>query len=200
MSGIRFNKMKTYRIRKGFTIIEAIMVMLIIAVLSSAGAWIMAYTVQNFVFIPNQLNMDKLASDALNIMIEGDSQAKGLRFSRVISVIAADRVDFINQDAQTIYYRLDAPAGKLYRSINGAVEAALPYYSSAAGITLNGRNGALFTYYNSDDAVITGATAVDAANVRRIQIILIAKTGTGLYNDWQGQSEQPASVSIDRLQ
>jgi len=180
---------------KGWALIEAIMALAIIGILAGAGAWLMAYTVQNSVFMPNQLNMDKLASDALNIMIEGDAQAKGLRFSRVINTLAANRVDFINQDARAVYYRLDLPTSKLYRSIDGALEAALPYYSSAAGITLNGKSGALFTYYDTNDAVTAAA-----ANVRRIRIILIAKSGTGLYNDWQGQSEQASSVALKRLQ
>jgi type II secretory pathway pseudopilin PulG len=180
---------------RSFTLIEAIMVILIISIFAGSGAWLMANTVKNSVFIPNQMNMDKLVNDALDIMIEGDSQAKGLRFSRVISTIAANRVDFINQDGLTIYYRLDTSTSKLYRSISGAAETALPYYSSPVAITMNGKSGTLFTYYDTNEAV----TAV-AANVRRIRMILVAKTGTGLYNDWQGQSELASSITMDRLQ
>jgi prepilin-type N-terminal cleavage/methylation domain-containing protein len=183
------------RFKVGFTLIEVIMVISIISILAGSGAWLMANTVKNSIFIPNQLNMDKLSNDALNIMIEGDGQAKGLRFSRAISAITANRLDFINQDGLTIYYRLDTTANKLYRSISGASEVALPYYSSAATITLSGKSGTLFTYYDTNEAV----TAV-AANVRRIRMILVAKTGTGLYNDWQGAAERLSSITVDRLQ
>jgi hypothetical protein len=31
-------------------------------------------------------------------------------------------------------------------------------------------------------------------------MILIAKSGTGLYNDWQGLSEQASSVSVKKFQ
>lgn len=180
---------------KGFTLIEAVMLILIIGVLAGAGAGIMAYTVKNSVFIPSQLNMDKLAHDALNIMIDGDSQAKGLRFSRGITAITANRVDFVNQDLQSIYYRWDTGTNKLYRSINAAAEASLPYYSNVAGISLSGKSGSLFTYYDlADDLTAT------ADNVRRIRMIIIAKTGTGLYNDWEGSSEQATSIAVDRLQ
>lgn len=175
---------------------EAVMFMLIIAVLAGATAWIMAYTVQNSVFIPNQLNMDKLANDALNIMIEGDDQAKGLRFSRVVSAIAVNQLTFTNQDGVVVVYRWDTAANKLYRKIGALAEAVIPsYFSNTTGVTLSGKSGALFTYYDSAEAVTAAA-----ADVRRIRIILIAKSGTGLYNDWQGQSEQASSVALDRLQ
>ncbi|MDD5408913.1 MAG: prepilin-type N-terminal cleavage/methylation domain-containing protein [Candidatus Omnitrophica bacterium] len=183
------------RFRKGFTFIELIMVIAIIGVLAGSGAWIMAYTVKNSVFIPNQLGMDKLATDALNIMAEGDIQAKGLRFSRAITAINANRVDFIDGDGKTVYFRMDTGTNKLYRSINGAAEQAIPAYANAAGLNLSGKSGSLFTYYD-----INGATTAIAANVRRIRMILIAKSGTGLYNDWQGQSEQASSVSVKKFQ
>lgn len=83
------------RHKRGFTFIELIMVIAIIGILAGAGAWIMVYTVKNSVFIPNQLGMDKLATDALNVMVEGDAQAKGLRFSREITAINALRVDLL---------------------------------------------------------------------------------------------------------
>ena len=183
------------RLKRGFTLIELIMVIAIIGVLAGAGAWIMVYTVKNSVFIPNQLGMDKLATDALNIMAEGDTQAKGLRFSRAITAVNANRVDFIDGDGKTVYFRLDAGTNKLYRSINGSPEQSIPGYSSAAGLSLSGKSGSLFTYYDEN-----GTLTAIAANVRRVRMILIAKSGTGLYNDWQGISEQASSVAVKKFQ
>jgi len=183
------------RFKRGFTFIEIIMVIAIIGILAGAGAWLMAYTVKNSVFIPNQLNMDKLVKEALDIMIEGDKQAQGLRFSRVITTANANQVNFINGAGTAVYFRLDTGTSKLYRSINGAAEVAIPTYSGTAGITMNGKSGTLFTYYDSTNTITS-----TAANVRRIQMILIAKTGTGLYNDWEGSSEQATSINVEKLQ
>lgn len=179
---------------KGFTLIEAIMVMAIISILSVAGVWLMVYLVQNSVFIPNQLNMDMVASEALRIMIEGDSQAKGLRFSKSITAVANNQVTFNNQDSQSIRYRLDTSTNKLYRAINAGAEKVIPYYLTT-GINVTGINNRLFTYYDANEIETTSP-----ANVRRIGLGLIAKTGSGLYADWEGQSQQSSAIALKKFQ
>lgn len=183
-----------YKPRKGFTLIELIMVILIIAVISVAGSSILVYVIQNAVFIPNQLNMDMIGQEALDIMIEGDGNAKGLRFSRAITAIAVNQVDFVNQDSQAIRYRLDTGTNKLYRSIAGGGEALIPYYV-VSGINITGESGALFTYYDASNVV-----TATPANVRRIAMTLIAKTGSGSFANWQGQSEQSSSIAVSKFQ
>jgi type II secretory pathway pseudopilin PulG len=183
------------RQKNAFTLIELVMIIAIIGVLSVSGAWLMTYFVRNSVYIPNQLNTDMVASDALKIMIEGDSQAKGLRFSKIIDAIPDNyQITFINQDDQSISYRLDTGTNTLYRSISAGTEARIPYYT-VSGVGIAGKNGALFTYYDDKEDI----TAV-AADVRSIAINLIASTGTGSYNDWQGQSGQGSSIAVKKFQ
>ena len=175
--------------KKAFTFIELIMVIAIIGILSVSGAWIMTYFVQNSVYIPNQLNTDMVANEALKIMVEGDSAAKGLRFCQAVNTITSNnQFTFTNQAGQAIVYTLNTGTGILYRSINGGANAQIPYYP---GVSITGQSGSLFTYYDASEAV----TAV-AANVRRIAINLIASTGSGSYNDWQGQSTQSTSIAV----
>ena len=171
------------------------MTMAIIGVLATTAAWIMVSSVRNGVFLPNQLNMDKLADDALGTMIDGDGQAWGLRFCRNITNANATRLDFKNQDNVPVYYRFDNATNKLYRSINGGAEQFLPPYVPAAGVTFSGVSGAVFTYYDAGENPTN-----TPANVRRVKIALTVKSGTGLFADWQGQSEQASSVAVDRLQ
>jgi len=180
--------------RRSFTLIELLMVMAIIGILAGAGAWLMSNTVRNSVFIPNQLNMDKLTRDTLDIMVEGDSQAHGLRFARTISSIAANSITFTNQDSAVIMYSI--VANKIVRSIAAGANTAIPgYAANLSGVTMSGKSGVLFTYFDG-----AGAVTATAADVRRVQINLIAKSGTGLYNDWEGQSDQATSITVKKLQ
>lgn len=170
------------------------MVVAIIGILAASGSTLMAYLVQNFVYLPNQMNTDMAASDAEKIMIEGDATARGLRFSRVLSSIADNQLAFVNQDGQSITLRLDTASGQLYRSVASGPESAIPYYASS-GVTFSGKSNKLFTYYDSNEAV-----TATASSVRRVKLALIAKTGTGAYADWQGQSEIASAVAVPRYQ
>lgn len=185
--------MSTTAFKKGFTLIELIMVISIMGVLAASGTCFLLYLVQNFVFIPNQMNTDMASSDALKIMIEGDGTAKGLRFLRAVSSVADNQTSFINQDGQTVRYRLDSQ-GRIQRSLNGGAESAVPYYASS-GMVFSGKNNRLFTYYDASE-VITAAPS----SVRRIEIALAAQTGSGVYADWEGRSDAASSITVARFQ
>jgi len=136
-----------------------------------------------------------LSFDALQSIIEGDSQAKGLRSSRIVTSIPSNnQIIFVNQDNLNINSRLDTATNRLYRSISGGAETLMPYYQSS-GINILGKNNKLFTYYDANE--IETSTA---ANVRRVAIALIARTGSGSFADWQGSSEQASSIAVDKFQ
>ena len=175
--------------KEGFTLIELIMTMVIVMVLAAAGVFIFSFLMQDALYIPNKLNVDMLASEVMDFIIEGDEQARGLRFNQAIQSIVANDVTFVNQQNQTIRYRINANQFK--RSING-VESVVPYYQSAfTNVVGNGNGGALFTYIDSNDNITN-----TVANVRRIRIDLIAQTGTGLFSKWEGQSALSSSVTV----
>ena len=130
-----------YKRHNGFTLIELVMTIAIIGIVSAGGAYMLINLVQSAVYIPSQLNMDMIASKALDIMIKGDEQARGLRFSRQITDIQPYRITFNNQDDQVIQYSLNTAENKLYRSIDGGPDAYVPYFASSNGINLKGKNG-----------------------------------------------------------
>lgn len=177
--------------KKAFTFIELVMVILIIGIVAAAGAWLLMYVVQNAVFIPNRLTTDMLAQDALNMMIEGDTAARGLRFSANITTSQPNTLIFTNQENQSVNYTVSG--NKLYRQINASAPALAPAYQAGA-IGVSGRGGTLFTYYDGNDAVTT-----TAANVRRVRIDVTVLTGTGSYADWQSSSNQSSSVAVKRF-
>jgi type II secretory pathway pseudopilin PulG len=178
---------------KGFTLIEIVMIVLITALLAVAGIDLMRFTIQNSFYLPNQAQANLVAADALEILVEGDSQAKGLRFCAAVTTAGANQIVVTNQDGLTITYSLSG--GILSRTIAPGTAAQIPYYM-ASNMTLAGVGGSLFTYYDASDTLLT--QPVTAANVRRINIDLIAQNGTGSSDKYQGMSQQSSSVKVNK--
>jgi len=181
--------------QKGFTLIELIMTVVILGIISVVGAYLLMFVVQNSVFMPKKINADMIALDALRLMIEGDAPAKGLRFSRAINTAQDNQVDFNffdNADSlvKAKRFRLDTGTGKLYQSVAGGTETLVPYYLGS-GLTLTGQSNKLFSYYDANES----PTAV-LADIRRIQINLVVKSGSGSYSDWEGQSQQSSAIAV----
>ena len=184
---------------RGFTLIELVMIILITSVLSLAGVHLMQFVVRNSFYLPNQVQADLVAAEALEIIVEGDAQAKGLRFCQAVSIATANQVQVTNQgvltnlDSQVITY--DLTGGILTRKIDSGAATKIPYFM-AADMTISGAGtgGALFTYYGLNDTLLT--QPVTAANVRRIDINLIAQNGTGSSDKYEGTSQQNTSVKV----
>ena len=138
-----------------------------------------------------QLNMDMLASDIVDIIIEGDSLARGLRFSKSITDAQPYRVEFVNQDDQTIVYELLTAQNRFVRSIDAGAQETFPYYSPSSGVTVAGKDGKVFSYYDQSENV-----TANPDDVRRISVATVVETGTGLYADWDGSSEQTSAIAV----
>jgi hypothetical protein len=169
---------------------ELVMIILITSLLAVAGLHIMQFTVRNTFYLPNQVQADLVAAEALEILVEGDSTAKGLRFCKAVTTASANQVVVTNQDDETITYNLSG--GSLYRTVDPGAPVMVPYFK-AGDMTLAGVGGSLFTYYDSAEAV----TAVPA-NVRRIIINLIAQNGAGSSDKYEGYSQQSTSVKVNK--
>ena len=179
---------------RGFTLIELVMIILITSVLSVAGVHIMQFVVRNSFYLPNQVQADLVAAEAMEIIVEGDSQAEGLRFCKAVTIATASQVGVTNQAGQTITY--DLTGGILSRTIALGAAVMIPYFMDTNKMTIagSGTGGALFTYYDASDTLLT--QPVTAANVRRININLIAQNGAGSSDKYEGTSQQSTSVKV----
>ena len=180
--------------RSGYTLIEITVALVVIAILARAGAFLLTNLVKAAVIVPNQLNTDMISLEIMKTIVEGDETTKGLRNSLSMTSIAATDLTFVNQDSQSIRFRLDTGTNILYRSINAATETIVPYYLPS-GFNVIAKGGSLFTYYDSAEAV----TAV-AANVRWITIGVIVREGTGSFASWEASSDKMTSVAVKNMQ
>ncbi len=183
--------MKTRRSRRGFTLIEMVMTVLIIGILTVGAAYLMPQVLKNTFYLPNQVQADTAAASALEIMVEGDKEAFGLRFSENITTASGNTVAFTDQNGVAMQFRLDA-SGMLYRKIGSGAEAVIPYFMPA-DMTFAGAGGSLFTYYDAAN----GVTAV-VADIRRVDINLIAQVGTGSFDKMEGRSQQSTSIKVNK--
>lgn len=179
-----------FKVKRGFTLVELVLVMVIIMALSVCGSYVFFFLVQNGIYIPQQLNTDMLLSGALNVMVEGSAATTGLRSSRSISEALGNQVSFYSQNNELIRFRLNTATGQMLQSINNGAETALGGYLPA-GVTFRGKSGRVFQYFDVNETVTTVPTAV-----RRIEISLIAVTGSGNFADWEGQSEMVTAVTV----
>ena len=174
------------------------MVIVIIIALGGIGGFLMSWFLQQAVFIPNQMNMDMIAADAINLMINGDTLAAGLRFSRRITLADNDQLDFINQDGYQVNYRFQNSQDLIERRILDGPNAGgwlkIPYYAPS-NVAFDTPGNRMFTYYNSSES-----TTSDADQVRRVSINLIASIGTGSFSTWGSSVTRTSAVTTKRYQ
>lgn len=180
--------------KRAFTLVELIMVIVIIGILSVSGAYLLINVVQTSAYVPNKLNTDMIATEAVDTMIEGDAQADGLRFLRSITAINDNELTFVNQNNVTVRYRLDTGSGKLYRSISAGAEQLIPYYVPT-GVSMEADSNRLFTYYDANETVTN-----DPADVRQIRMNLLVRTGSGDFDEWEGETKLASAVMVKRYQ
>jgi len=180
--------------KRAFSLIELVMVILIVGVIAAVGSYLLIFVIQHAMYTPNKMNTGMIAEDAINKIIDGDSLAKGLRFSRQISAVSPTSITFMDQDGKTVIFTLSS--NKITRTINAVADNAFLYYAASPSIIIAvGSSGALFSYYDS-----AGNVTATAANVRRVDINLAVRTGTGSFGQWQGQTERTSSIRVPKFQ
>jgi len=193
-----YSNIRKMKLVRGFTLIELIIIMLLILFLVAIPMPVLlAFFMQNIIFLPNQMNAQQAAGAAIEIIIEGDDNAKGLRFETRITAADGNSISFTNSEGNNIRYRINIDnENRLERSINGASWEIIPYYATG-NLTVTCQDGGLFDYFDENGTLMLKPVSLEnLPRINRIRINLQARTGTGNITFWEGQITLGSSIKI----
>jgi len=188
--------MVTIKNKKAATLIEVTIVILIVGIIGSMTVAFFIPMTQLIFYLPSQLMADQTAEELLYILIEGDSNAKGLRYVKSITSADEDDITFVNWDDDTIRYRWDATEERIYRNINSAGENLIPYsYHKTMIVKGLSSDSEIFQYYNSA-AVKLSVPVGTVTSVEAIRMNLTIQDGTGNIKVNEGRINIKAGIDI----
>ncbi len=193
--------------KKGATVIEAVVIMLILAIIGATVVGIIAFFAQLFMYSPRQLDTQKIGQELTNIMIEGNQDIRGIRYARNIIDASAAQFSYtygypMPTDQLSVRFRWDPLDKHIYRSTSSdggsswSPETVISYYTPSA-VTIDGKDtaGVIFQYKKAADANwIYGTDSL--VSIRRLIISVNIRTGSGSFTGMQGTSNLTASIEI----
>ncbi len=184
----------------GVTLVEVAIVISIVAILASAFVTTMVPMMNFFFYHPESSRVNKAAADVLDIILDGDAKAKGLRFTGppcVVPTGGSDTITTATASTLTYNYALsdtcgtggtssvsvaivyDSGSHTVTRSVNGGTAEVIPYYAtSASGIKIDPPASTnFFRYYDAADTELSSTPTVTA--IMRVDVTVNATSGTG---------------------
>ncbi len=202
---------------------EMVIVIVLIAIMASAFSSIMVPMMNFLFYYPESSRVNAAAADLLQIIFEGDNRAKGLRFTGLpctigggggggSTITAASTTsltyNYIDADycgpgaartSHTVVITLDTANDVVTRTIDGGAAANIPsYVTTASTLDFNAPGGGtnFFHYFDNAAADMGGAPAV--ANIYRVDVNVIATSGTGVVRHSAGQIRLKSGCEIKR--
>jgi len=193
--------------KKGATLIELIVLILIVAIIGATIGGIAIFFVQLFMYSPRQLDTQKIAQELTHTMTEGTPDIRGIRYTRMIIDASSTQFSYTYgyptpDDQLSVRFRWDNTDGHIYRStsaddgVTWSAEEVIPYYILST-TTVDGKDtpGVIFTYKKANDADwISGTDTIN--EIQRVSIDINVKTGAGNFNAFEGSSDVTSSVEI----
>lgn len=193
------------RRKKGATLVELTMIILVVAIIGVTIGGTVIFFVQMFMFTPRQLNTQNIARELTQIMIEGNQDERGIRYA--VDIIDASATQFsytygypTDDDQLSVRFRYDAGDDSIYKSTSTdggsswSSEEVIPYYMPST-INIDGKDtpSVIFTYKKANDAAWVSGVDV-LTDIRRVVISLDVKTETGSFQDFHGSTDITSSV------
>jgi len=185
--------------KKAATFIELIVTMLILTIIGSASVAFFVPVANILFYSPSQLMVDQTTQELISILVEGDNQAKGLRFTKSITSADEDDITFVTWDDDTVKYRWDVTEERIYRDINSQGEVLVPasYYGD---ITVTGQSSdaEIFQYYDASASKLAVPVS-DETDIEAIRMNLTLVAGSGIVKEHKGRIDVKSGVDIKQF-
>lgn len=199
--------MNLIRDKKGATLVELMIVILLVAIIGATIGGTVIFFVQMFMFSPRQLNTQNIARELTNIIIEGNQDVRGIRYTTEVLDASAAQFSYTygyptEDDQLSVRFRYDVADDYIYRSTSTdggsswSSEEVIPYYIQST-VDVDGKDtpSVVFTYKKTSAAAwVSGVDAL--SDIRRVIVSLNVKTQTGAFQDFQGSNDITSSVEI----
>jgi len=170
--------------KRGFSLIELVVVMLLVAIIGGASSGSIMYVVQLFTYLPVQMQVRTTAHEVEDIIIEGDIDRRGLRYAKSIIDSSASQVTYSYGYPETAkYVRFRYNSSRIYvsTSLEGSTwtaEEAIPR-NITSDISVQGKAApsSVFTYYQTNNAQFTPGN--DVTYIKRIDVNIKVTSSAG---------------------
>lgn len=193
--------------KKSASLIELIITILLVTIIGATIVGPVIFLVELFMYSPRQLDTQKIAQELTQIMIEGNQDIRGIRYTRTIIDASDTQFSYTYgyptaNDQLSVRFRWNAADKHIYRSTstNGGLawstETIIPYYIPTT-VTIDGKDtpSVIFTYKKSNDGDwVFGLD--DVTTIRRLIISINLNTGTGGFSALEGSTHITSSVEI----
>ncbi len=183
--------------RSGFTLVELITVIVLVAVVAAVAATVFLSLMRVFVLVPRETRVCSLAGQIQDVILEGDAAGGGLRFARSLTSIAADQMTYAwtdeNGQTNAITIRWDQAGEKMYRRLKTTGPSAMIPYNLGSDIKVRKRASAAAVFSYLDE---NGRAAALPSTVRRVEVNLTVRTGSGDFSAWESSFDLSSGMDI----
>ena len=165
----------------GVTLIELIMVIMILGIIGTAGGSFFGPVMNLMFFIPSQVRTESIGNLTEDLVIEGDSRARGVRVLHAITSASDTSLAYTDYSSTNVTLSWDSSTKKLSRSIPATTEV-VPIEYPGNDVKLDGQtSGVIFKYYDVNGTQLSSPVS-NPATIVRVKLDWVFYTGTGSGN------------------